>query len=321
MIEWIRSLQRVLSRKPLKLALFIVALALFGGAIASALRGSREGFDAFARAREQPALLAALVVLPLVCLTLASMSIWVLTRRFGPVGPGEMLAILGAAWLLNYLPMKPGVAGRVAYQKSVHGIDVRWSVVVVVQSIVVGATCFAAQVLLSSLVAEKPWSEGVRAVAIASPVLAGVLLMLAPRSGATAHLWRYGAAFAFRYLDSLVWAVRYWILLRLAGQPQGVATSSAIAGISQSATLIPIAGNGLGVREWMVGLAASSLPAWYGKGPSLPLAYGVSAELLNRVCEVVVAVPVGVFCLLWLLKRFGRARALETVAIAESVRS
>lgn len=311
----------LLSNPAVRLLLFFVGLVLFALALYAAWIGSSDGLRAFSRATEHPGTLAALVLLPVVCLLLASLSFWILTLRFGRVGCVEMLALLGGAWLLNYLPLKPGVAGRVAYHKHVNGIDFRWSLVVVIQSIVVGLACFATQVVLASIAAERAWSEWGRAVLIASPLALALAGLALPRRGRTLHGWRYCAAFAFRYADSLVWSVRYWLLFSVAGRPQGVSTTSAIAGISQSASLIPIAGNGLGVREWMVGLAARSLPEWYGKDTSMPLAFGVSAELLNRACEVAVAVPVGLLSLWWLAKRYGKVRAAQSLASVESVRS
>lgn len=305
----------------LRLVLFAFGACLFALAIAAALRGNQDGLRAFRRAGEHPGDIALLIVLPLVCLTLASMSFWVLTLRFGRVTCMEMLALLGGAWLLNYLPLKPGVAGRVAYHKSVNRIDVRWSLVVVAQSIGVGLCCFVLQALLASIAAERAWSESQKAAMIASPLLAALAGLFIPRRGVFAHVWRYSAAFLFRYADSLVWAIRYWLLFGAAARPQGVSTSAAIASISQSASLIPFAGNGLGVREWMVGLAARSLPDWYGKSTSMPVVDGVSVELLNRACEVVVALPVGLLSLWWLTRRYGRLRAQETLNAAQALRT
>ncbi|MBX3379315.1 MAG: hypothetical protein KF805_04420 [Phycisphaeraceae bacterium] len=316
-----RGVQGVIAKPAVRLALFGFGAALFGFAIYTAWSGSSDGLRAFSRAVEHPFTLALLVFLPLVCLFLASMSFWVLTRRFGKVDVHEMLMLLGGAWLLNYLPFKPGVAGRVAYHKSVNGIDVRWSLVVVAQSIVIGLACFTAQIALASIAAERAWSEWGKGALLATPLGLAVLGVALPRRGIGANAWRYSAAFAFRYADSLVWAGRYWLLFWIAGRPQGLSTSAAIAGVSQSASLLPFAGNGLGVREWMVGLAARSLPEWYGKQTAMPVAYGVSAELLNRACEFAVAVPVGLLSLWWLIRRFGKARATESVAAVGAIRT
>jgi len=60
----------------------------------------------------------------------------------------------------------------------------------------------------------------------------------------------------------------------------------ALAIVSQIAMLVPIAGNGLGLREWAIGLTAASLT---GLDPQA----GLAADLVNRAVEVLVAVPVG----------------------------
>lgn len=313
------GVRRLLAKPAVRLSLFSLGVLLFGMAIYAAWSGSADGVRAFSRAAEQPLALAVLIVLPLACLFLASMSFWVLTGRFGRVGVFEMFMLLGGAWLLNYLPLKPGVAGRVAYHKSVNGIDVRWSLVVVGQSIAVGLLCFTVQIALASFAADRAWSESSKAMLIASPLALAVIGVVMLKRRRTGESWRYWAAFAFRYADSLVWAGRYWLLFWVAGRPQGLSTSAAIAGISQSASLLPFAGNGLGVREWMVGLAARSLPEWYGKQTAMPVAYGVSAELLNRACEFAVATPVGLLSLWWLFRRFGKVRAQESVAAAEGI--
>ncbi len=303
-------LPAALRRRSVRVVLFAIGLTLFAGALIAAFRNSSGGFVAFGSAMHRPGALAALLLLPLICLALASASFLVLTTRFGRMGALEMFALLGATWLLNYLPFKPGVAGRVAYQKAVSNIDVRWSVLIVVQGIVIGLGCFVLQAGIATIAAMLGLGELHRAGLVALPL--GVALACAwvlPRSGATAHWWRYALSFAFRYADSMVWAVRYWVLFHLAGKPMGVSESAAIAGISQSASLIPLAGNGLGVREWMVGFAARTLPAWFGSGSDMPVAFGISTELLNRACEAAVAIPTGLACVWWLVGAFRRSAA------------
>lgn len=296
----------------MRIVLFSIGLALLASALYKALSGSADALVVFRAAGDHPAALVALLILPLVCLALASASFWVLTTRFGNVGPMEMFGLLGGAWLLNFLPLKPGVFGRLAYHKAVNRIDVRWSALVVVQSIFVGVVCFAIQIALAMLGAVFELSEWARAAVIVLPLpVAIVVALVLPRSGATMHWWRFAAAFAFRYADSLVWALRYSILFSLAGRPVGVSGSAAIAGISQSASLVPFAGNGLGVREWLVGFSARILPRWFGDGKDMPVAFGISTELLNRACEVAVAIPVGLACIWWLWRRFRAASAIS----------
>lgn len=246
-----------------------------------------------------------LIVLPVVCLSFASLSFLVLTRRFGRVGAGEMFAVLGAAWLLNYLPLKPGVAGRVAYHAAVNQISVQHSIVVVLQTICVGAACFGIQFALAIALAvlAPTGGEGVRVCVLCSPALLAIGAWIGlRRSERTPHAWRYAAAFAFRYLDSLVWGLRYALVLHLAGGTPSAAGCAAIASVSQTAALIPIGGNAIGLREWAVGITTETLGEGFLRG-GMSLSQGLTAELLNRAGEVAASVPVGLACAWWVARR------------------
>ncbi|MFN9968869.1 MAG: hypothetical protein ACK58T_03130, partial [Phycisphaerae bacterium] len=153
-----------------------------------------------------------LIALPVVCLSLASLSFLVLTRRFGSVGVVEMVALLGVAWLLNYLPLKPGVAGRIAYHAAVNKISVQQSILVVVQTIAVGLACFGIQFALSLALAvlTPASSEVFRGCVLLAPVgCAAIAWAVLSRWERSPHAWRYAASVLFRYLDSLVWGLRY----------------------------------------------------------------------------------------------------------------
>src|SRR4029079_8775600 len=90
-----------------------------------------------------PALIALALALPLVNWVLSSLGLWVQMRRHGPVGAVEVALLVGAAWVLNYLPLRPGMIGRIAYHKSVNGIEVVDSV----RAVFVGMGCGACAVL------------------------------------------------------------------------------------------------------------------------------------------------------------------------------
>jgi hypothetical protein len=288
-----------------------LGILTFLGAIGAALLQAGELGSVFGAVAAHPAELGLLFVLPVVCLSLAASSFWVLMTRFGRVGLPEMFALLGAAWLLNYLPLKPGVAGRVAYHKAVNEIGVRQSVVVVAQTVAIGAACFVIQFIIAVVATRSGASERWVAAALGAPLaVAGLCAGALPRKGALQHAWRYAASFSIRYADSLVWALRYGILFDLAGRPMGIGGSAVLASVSQSASLLPLAGNGLGVREWAVGLAAHWMPGWSMTPADLaiPVAFGISTELVNRVAEATVAVPVGLMSIGWLARRVRQAR-------------
>jgi hypothetical protein len=57
--------------------------------------------------------------------------------------------------------------------------------------------------------------------------------------------------------------------------------------------LVPIVGNGLGLREWAVGLAAPLLTPYV-------LGLGLAADLVNRATELVVILVLGLGGMAWL---------------------
>lgn len=269
---------------------------------------------------EADAVVWALVLgLPLVNCVLSAECFLLLTRRFAPAGVkiprSEMLALIAAAWLLNFLPLRPGLIGRVAFHRTFHGVRVRDSARVLAEVIATGA---AALMVLTLGVLARP---------VAGETPMAVLLVLAPCLYLSTRFAGVGegsptvraflAVFSLKVLDSFAWSARYLIAFQLAGRPVGFAEAVALAVVGQAASLIPIAGNGLGVREWAVGLLAASLPAWYGADGGAAggavegavgggLALGLTAEVVNRLAEVAVAVPAGLAGAAWIARRGSR---------------
>ena len=95
-------------------------------------------------------LVALLLALPFLNWLCSAASFHVLTNRYGKVGAVEMGAVIGSAWLLNYLPMRPGLVGRVAYHKKVNNIPIGASVQVLALSIgLSGATVITCSISMS----------------------------------------------------------------------------------------------------------------------------------------------------------------------------
>ena len=255
-----------------------------------------------------PLALVALVVLPALNWLVVSLSFWTLTVRFGRVDLPEMSALIGSAWLLNYLPMRPGLIGRLAYHKRYNGIRVRDSVRVLAES--VSLTFVAIAVLFVAAVAARV--SGREAAAAVVVVAGGALTLVASIALACAGSpwWRFGAAFALRLADMLIWAARYAVVFALVGRSVDFGQAVAIAAISQIAIAVPFSGNGLGLREWAVALTAGALPVWYvgesGFGAS-DAAVGLAADLINRAAEIVVAGVVGAVSIGALSRRTGSA--------------
>ncbi len=295
-----------------KLVSFCVGLLLILAAAWAAGRDPRGAQAALEALKQAPAGLVALAfALPVVSWCFTTMTFWTLTRRHGVVGVGEMAALMGSSWFLNFLPMKPGLVGRIAYHKSVNNIPIAGSFQVLGAAILCGAGSIAAAlgVAIAATSASMPaWGLG---VVLAAPIgvfaaLGFVVNRASTGGGAAAGLLRFDAL-GWRYADLLVWSARYMVAFELVGRSITPTQAVAVAAVSQLATLLPLIGNGLGIREWAVGLVVSALPASYvGASGNPAMVQGLSADLVNRVFEIGVAVPVGMVSTGWIAARLRR---------------
>ncbi|MDX2130905.1 MAG: hypothetical protein SFY69_02485 [Planctomycetota bacterium] len=297
------------ARRAWRIAGALAGLALLAAAV-RAVWMNAAAFDAVRGAlADAPAWRIALLgLLPVVSWMLTSGVFTALTTARHPVRTRYMAALVGASWLLNYLPFSPGLLARVAYQKRVLEIPVRTSARIVAESIVLGLA--GGCVLLGELAwLPRTWMlRGGGIGGLSLGVLAGVLLAGALRGRVPVLGAAYGVALLLKYADTLAWSLRYWTIFALLGVPISATQAVAIALVAQVSMLVPGLANGLGVREWTVGLLAGALPAWmaWGAGASPDVAVALSADLSLRALEVGAAVVVGAACA-WRLAR-GRTR-------------
>lgn len=260
--------------------------------------------------RNSPAwLVVFLAALPFLNWLSSAASFHVLTSRYGRVGAVEMGAVIGSSWLLNYLPLRPGLIGRVAYHKKVNNIPIAASVQVFAFSI--GLSTVAIVVMLASLfllnwqtsATGRTWPAW---IAMSVPAFAGGVASAWLRARSSPS-WRFVAGGALKFADLIVWAARYWACFSIVGVDLTPTQCAGVAAVTQLVLLIPLAGNGLGLREWAVGLVASSLPAWFAGGAVAPTRVdGLSADLVNRGAEVVAALLVGVWGTIVVARRAAR---------------
>ncbi|MFN0012882.1 MAG: hypothetical protein ACKVS8_14710 [Phycisphaerales bacterium] len=284
-------------RRWLSVGLYVVGVLLLGGALVWVWREGATLRGAWGQAARAPAwMVAALLLLPLASWCCTTALFLVLTRRHGRVGTREMGALIGAAWLLNYLPLRPGMVGRVAYHKAVNGIRVRDSVRVVAQAIACTAAAAIALAATAGTMGAHTWLLGLPLVAVAAAAFVVRWRWVnrwAPYEPplATRLLWAVG----IRYVDMAIWSARYWLAFGVIGAPLPFDQAALVAAVAQVAMLAPIA---LGVREWVVGLF------------SAVTVVGLAADVVNRAAEIVGAIPVGLLSLAWLSRRAqGRALA------------
>lgn len=292
-------------RRLCSVAAFVIGVVLFGSAVWAVVRDAGTIGAVFATVRSSsPWLIVLALVLPLVNLALISVFFWMLTRRYGRVGAFEMGALIGSAWVLNYLPLKPGMFGRLAYHKRVNNIRYKDSARVLGWSAVttaIGVALMFGGAVAALLVGSGDWLWIGLPVALASA--AGVL-MRASRFGRS---WSWLAvAVVLRYADALVWTLRYWVVFTIAGLEMPVSAAAFATVVSQVSISIPLTGNGLGVREWAVGLLVTLGYSAGDAGVGAGVGEALVPDLLNRAAELLVSVPVGLACYVFVARRLMR---------------
>lgn len=220
----------------------------------------------------------------------------------GKVGFVEMNALVAASTLGNYVPMQAGSLGRVAYHHAVNGIPVRASLLAIVKAMVAMfiAVCLLGAVAMLNRGWGGPWWVVLFVPALWLPVTWEPSLRV------------FARIMAFRTAEVLVWTLHAWAAFKLSGWPIEPQTAVGVALVGSLANLVPFIGNGLGIREWAVAIAAPILGGYERDA-------GLAAELVGRAVDVLVAVPLGVLAFSVLVRRAraAAARAPQKPAASE----
>ncbi|MHC5026714.1 MAG: hypothetical protein ACYTGR_08165 [Planctomycetota bacterium] len=275
-------------RRALRTVGFVIGLGFLGAAVLAVSRQGDLVSDALAHVRSAgPGRIIALGIAVLGNIVLSGLTFSVLMDRFGTVGRGEMVALIGASGLLNFLPLRAGLLGRVAYHKAVNGIPATASLRVLLEALVISLTV-AAWMLGAALLA------GVTAIPLWGLVLAPVVLLVIGAVRGALRPWCLAAI--LRFAEMLIWALRYDLAFDLIGKPIDVTAAIGCAGVAVVSMLVPFVGNGLGVREWAIGLFAPFLS-------ENALAAGLTADLMNRAIEIPVIAAFGLVAIGWIVAR------------------
>lgn len=309
-----------LSRRAVAWARFCVGLMLIIAAAWVVCAQGESLRSAWASARAAPAwLVVAVLLMPMTSMVTTTTIFWLLTRRFGKVGWWEMSGLIGSAWLLNMLPFKPGLIGRVAYHKAISGIPVARSLLVVALAMLAGSVGIV--ITLTGVALSMPRDDrtpfrwlvvgGVSLCVVGVVVITQRVFPDRVWSVVKGMLWELGVCVLIRVGDTLLWGGRYFLALRLIGSPIDFQTCVIFAGVSQIAGQMPVQ---LGLREWTVGFASGTFTNQAGGASAstgismhgvLP---GLQADLVTRAAEIVCAVPVGVTSYVWLSRRLNALR-------------
>lgn len=284
---------------------FVIGSLLLAAAVWVAYSQERALSQGLASLRSARWWLVALALfLPIANLLVVSVGFWLLNNLRGRVALAEMTALIFSAWLLNFLPLRPGMFGRIAYHKKYNAIGIKDSARVLIETLFLsGCSMLLLACIGLTLAGFDVASTLAWALALALPL---ALTLAAWALAPARHTRAYAGAAAMKYTDMLIWTARYWVVFQLIGTPLGVREAVAVAFVSQIALLIPLVGNGLGLREWAIGLLAASLPAWFDRDGLGSAGIGLTADLVNRAAELLVAVPTGILGTL-LVARFARS--------------
>lgn len=231
----------------------------------------------------------AVTLLPLANLAISAAVFSVLLKRYGQVRFAELVTLMGSAWLLNYLPMRPGMLGRIAYHKKVNGIDVRHSVGTLIESMASSFVAAGLGLVVCRIADKAAWTDVMFMIWMAA-ISVGVCLTGKACMSRFVNGGAIGLAIGLRVADLFIWTLRYFTAFSITGNPIGMANACIVACASQAAMAFALWGNGLGVREWSVGLTGSGLLR--GSGTVV----GLTADLVNRIAELVTAIPLGIVC-------------------------
>ncbi len=278
---------------------FVIGLVLLAGA-AAYLVSDPQQLKAFAgNIRHAPAWAVVIVLIgPLVNWVFVGLCLHALVRRHGLIGRGEMLALVGSAWLLNHLPMRPGLVGRIGYHAKVNNIRVRDSIEASVWSMIHGGIANAVAI---GLVLVVPSDLSLERLVLVLLIPIGVFAILAGiGSLKSVNLGYLILGLVFRSADVLVWMVRYAAAFAMLGITITPVQIALITAASQIAQVIPITGGGFGFREWGVGLAAK-LPS---AGTTITMRTAIGADVINRIAETVIVIPLGLICTGIVARRF-----------------
>ena len=193
---------------------------------------------------------------------------------------------MASATMLNYLPLRPGLLGRLAYHKAANEIrvvdSVRTMIDATVLSIIVALYDAVGVGILRLLDVDSTLAL---AIWLALLPIGAAVAMLLPSGPRHRRLW--AGAVLVRSIELLIWTGRYALAFLMMGMEIPLDAALVFACVSAFASMVPFVSNGLGIREWGIGLLAPSLAG-------AVVARGLAGELVNRAVEIVAVLVLGI---------------------------
>jgi hypothetical protein len=298
-----RLIRPIPAGRRVRLTSWVVGVLFLVLALVWALRQGGAAFDQAEPVRRRllakPSQALAMAGLVWMNLLLTAELVGSITRCFvlsAPVSRARMLALISASSLLNYLPMRPGLIGRAAYLKQVHGLSLRDSGISLMVVLSLGLlVLLMVAATLSVDVWSNGWLQRWGRWALGFTLLAVASLAWWRWSGHLEGLfWT-----PLKLLDLLCGAGRLWLAVGLLGASMPYELAVLAMALGSLLAMTGLTPNGMGLREWSAaGVAEAVQPGL--AGPVL------LAGVLDRAIEAAVVCPTGVAGIAWL--GLGRTR-------------
>jgi uncharacterized membrane protein YbhN (UPF0104 family) len=276
-----------------KVAFTWLALLIGVGLLIGAIIMASAQVDWSVLSDAQPWQLGVLAISVVGNLLASGMIWWVVTLSFSAkpkVQLPTMVALVCASGLLNYLPLRPGLVGRAAYLKMKHNLPVRQSMLILLTILTLSALVLGAAAAVAYWVpADWQYEVSLALLAVltlALPAIAAKLLRRRIRAG-----WFW---VPLRVADVLVTAVRLWVAFQVVGAPISYEQAVVAASAGAFVALLGPTPNGLGTREWTIGVITRASTG----------DVGFAAAVVDRGVEAIVVVVLG----LWALKKVSLAK-------------
>lgn len=299
------------AKKPLPLWRRLVDLAGLGLLIAAvylAIRGADWQAIRGAQGKIWAAAIGLVVVLYLINIAL----FWLATKpveRIKRVSLLDWVAMLPASGLLNYLPMRVGLIGRIAYMKKLYGIGYRANLLVMLALAMASGGVYLLAGGLTVILGEfSPlWWTLLAAGMVGGAIVGWPLAIwgielekgIRPR-GLPAWIT---ALYALRFADLLCVALRLLIAAQIVGRPMDFPLALKLAVVCNLAMLVSPVPGGIGIREWLGGL----LIQWQGEGQGVvKLEEAAALLLVDRATEVIVTGIGGMAGLAYMRRKMNR---------------
>lgn len=265
------------------LRILLMAIGLVSLILAVILAWSQMNWQAIEQVRWH--ILAVMAMLVVINQMLAVTMFWVVTRSFDtkpPVRWVNMLDLLCASAVVNYLPLRPGLLARAAYLKIYHQLPWIQSAqslgIIASMSLLLSLGAFGVVMLSGEGIR---WAVAIGCVCFIMTVSGSLAKCLFGRPMFGAWSW-----VLIKLADLLVTAGRLWLAFGVVGAPIGWDMAIACGGAGMIVSMLGFTPNGLGIREWAVGISAMGLTPTIGTA-------GLAAAVLDRAIEAMVLLPWG----------------------------